>query len=1159
MGLRPEQFNIKELLRYFVARHEFKRLNLIDLLKDLTPEEKFKLNINENISGDEYNSNYYNHIYNMIKNDIINGNDGLIINDKSLSGEAYYYKSFLVTYPLKYILTLRGVEYSEWETEEELWNKILTSNPEIEYADKIIDKDNNEFDKLNDLKDSFYYQDKDAIIRVLLRNIVFNRNIFASDSTNKNTQALLDLVLNTNPPLSEKVYDNSYLEPKCFYTESYLEKYGFWRVLSARNIPYEEEYPLEKLYELVQDSQTQYNKFEDCNNENLIPNCFYEYDFLRKYGLVMLLRNRGYDASFDEEDKDLENKKNESDPKINDDFSLTLKSLQRDNLRLRSRVDNFIDGTLYKLGENFFVRKGRSNYLGNNHELKITHAAGLMPVAVIINNIENEYDSFDIGDVYVNFDKHNIYVYNTGNARSRFEWNIIFSNNYLPVEKIKSNDANRSYLVKINNFDELELQYNHNYDLSEYSDLLDDENQFFIINGTIYSFNDVRIQFLENNVLYFSKDLVKDKDNEVYITNIPNIDDLFDAGNITIEEEDDLLIINLFNFISKFKLTENNSVIRKITNLEKRLHVKQDPISGKNYYEIDLSEYGNVDNEIVIINGVVYTMYSGSVVFDDDTEVLRIFDFEILPTDEIYITAISDAFYLDELAYLDFEKYIYTNSFTAFGESNYSGNNGETATTIYHGLNKIPAIVNITSIENDGSKVGNVFYTYDNEKITIYNVGKAKTKFRWIAILGNDSDETINGVFNGSENYVEIPADTVLYHGSLSSYPDVESDLYIKKNDNTHFIVTSKNTMSEFRINTLRNNIIYKHKRYLEYANGNNVNEDGKFDNDKDSKPNGSSHLNYSGSFRASKLEGIGRGYTEELPIVDIYEEFNNGDLISYNAEKDSFQKAKCDGYQVIGTYNSDFAINAKSNFKYNIPVNIDKLNYVNVHGIVGNGDILILNPMDNGTAISLGYINLITKAISIISKEDKQSNLVKGLEAIIKAYSDAIATKSYNDSILKDNIDEEYANGIYELAENFVNSFMTSLESTSSSLNEFNLPLLSSDNMTMTIKSTIVGKSLSSAENSILYINLVNNDLELIGENGIAVDYIENSPAKAISNFADEEEVNTGANDKKDSITTIKAKQLLIEIAESYNRISRIPVIIDPNVTIKISQSNIK
>jgi len=133
MGLRMEQFNIEDLLKYFVGRNEFRRKDLVNALKGLTDEERSTMNIT---NYSEFYS-YYKFLYRLLKEDLLTGVVSTPTNSKELIARSFYEEEFLRRYPFEYILTKRlNADITRehkfvYNESESAWNYILADGNEI--------------------------------------------------------------------------------------------------------------------------------------------------------------------------------------------------------------------------------------------------------------------------------------------------------------------------------------------------------------------------------------------------------------------------------------------------------------------------------------------------------------------------------------------------------------------------------------------------------------------------------------------------------------------------------------------------------------------------------------------------------------------------------------------------------------------------------------------------------------------------------------------------------------------------------------------------------------------------------------------------------------------------------------------------------------------
>lgn len=317
MGLRTEQMNTQDMLKYFVARNEFNREALIKLISDLRITELQDINL--------FNQKDVVDLFDTIKEQIlwlINREDyrTVRINDNNLDPNAFYYEDFITTKPFKIILDKRTISYNPYASYLELFDLIKQSNPE----NGVIIREENDLNSIDDLKADYIYESSDVILRTCLTQLLNNRQFGYSSVSS--TADLIKLVQYTNPMyLVNTATDNTYVEKDLVYENTFLEKFGYKVLLSARSVTYNDLTTLEQLKNLASSSNP--NNFEETDTEPIKANNKYTENFLSKYGYLLLLQKRnitGYDYSSNINDLILA--VNNSNPISNSNF-MTLEEL----------------------------------------------------------------------------------------------------------------------------------------------------------------------------------------------------------------------------------------------------------------------------------------------------------------------------------------------------------------------------------------------------------------------------------------------------------------------------------------------------------------------------------------------------------------------------------------------------------------------------------------------------------------------------------------------------------------------------------------------------------------------------------------------------------------------------------------------------------------
>jgi len=279
---------------------------------------------------------------------------------------------------------------------------------------------------------------------------------------------------------------------------------------------------------------------------------------------------------------------------------------------------------------------------------------------------------------------------------------------------------------------------------------------------------------------------------------------------------------------------------------------------------------------------------------------------------------------------------------------------------VSHKLGKTPNFVNIVPFTNDidsneGTFIGNIWWTVDDENIYVYNDGTSTCEFKWFAIYDeNCKTETLN-----YEETVIFEKDKhILYNlnHDVTTRPEYYGVDYIQYNDDsrelTVYNTNRNNNPYGCKISYITGSFI-ANKKFLEYANGFTYNQDGYFDRNVDVHPSGTKVLNYSGEFRATKSRVYGDGLVQYLPINN-FDVFNAGDIVAYVDGK--CKLANYENYNtVVGVVvnEGDAALAIDTYTSSKVPVAMFGIHYVKVIGEINAGDklCLVTDTEDKGVA----------------------------------------------------------------------------------------------------------------------------------------------------------------------------------------------------------------
>jgi hypothetical protein len=217
--------------------------------------------------------------------------------------------------------------YSIYDSVDRLYERVQNTNPTTDLY-KLEVRDNSVVKKLSQLNPNYLYTSKEALIRVGIMDILTKRSI--NYLSTDETDGLLALLLFTNPIILDttNVNDKYSSGDSVYYSNTnYLELYGAFKIACIRNLKdsngrYFKDCVLTQGTTLADsynsDTRTEYlttsNAFgEDLLNEllqdnlsytdvdknytNVEPfeaNYYYTNDYLRQYGYIKVLLERGY-------------------------------------------------------------------------------------------------------------------------------------------------------------------------------------------------------------------------------------------------------------------------------------------------------------------------------------------------------------------------------------------------------------------------------------------------------------------------------------------------------------------------------------------------------------------------------------------------------------------------------------------------------------------------------------------------------------------------------------------------------------------------------------------------------------------------------------------------------------------------------------------------
>jgi len=548
MGLRSEQFNLRNLLQYFVSRNEYNKKDIVKLIGHLTMDEI-----------DELNHLSYKEVYNLLFNFYkkirldFNKDEYIKINQPDELDVTYYTDAYLRTYPLKHILDVRHISYKDYEPEFMLKDKVLQSNA-VYSGDSsdpetiIIGTDSHHFIKSIDVfEPDWIYSDFEVIRKIFLIQILEKRGI--KYDINAPLEDLIYQVKYTNPIGTHYVLFNSdYLESNSYYEEEYLKKYGFKVLLTIKGINFNEKLSLSRLKELVNENNPTDENTRDLNTYPLDPIYgYYEEEWLEKYGIINALLNRNIDCNFDMTWEELwelliNSNPNEGDFELNTTFKRIINEISIFYGYMNSKI-----GDISTVSSNsLYMKSGitKFNSLNLNYYQPINHNTRLTPI-IFIGNISST-DEYKVGEWYLEGinDLETFKIHSTGMGTENLTWYALFDNDdsYINLPKTRkmsdytlNTDTNKTYYElekeyfcfdsKIGNLEEILTENNANYylDLSDYPDLGDLSITKIYINGVGYSLDifDYNSYYTNNKVLTIPKSsgITLDANDEVSFSN----------------------------------------------------------------------------------------------------------------------------------------------------------------------------------------------------------------------------------------------------------------------------------------------------------------------------------------------------------------------------------------------------------------------------------------------------------------------------------------------------------------------------------------------------------------------------------------------------------------------------------------------------------------
>jgi len=727
MGLRVEQHNIEDLLKYFIARNEFGRRNILEILKGLNDEELLKLNI----SNEAEFYNFYKFLYKALKQSIVEGTKTALKDSNELIGKCWYSKDFLMKYPFQYILELRliekltksysfiydSIEDGSWQTLDT--GKVVDLNDygiTIEGTpknDDTIKVDYIAFNGYNHETATIFIEKGENLSKPIV-NVKFFGDKVRKDSpfnyTSENTvDELFQKIVESNPEITS-IYEKPMLvSPDYSIYNNSDDKYKLDDLLTFdSDIYYMSDIDQQGLSEMTKTAIILAALRKILDERNIK---YTETDYLTKTTIPDL---NGVIETYNLNIEKMLQLVLDTNPIIEDELNgekeETFRTLQSEIYSLKAYVNEYMNNETMYSGSNYFTKKGKANYSGYNLFTTIPHNTGLMPCTVIINNVVSETIG-DTGNVYVKSDLQNIYVYNTGKNRSEFDFTIIFDDgSYIEFPK----DITFDDFVKtsINSISKTRLDDSLVYEedgyiriklLNEDGESLFNKYEFLIITDdetkkeSLYRIGDTELFAYDEvtNTLFIISDKVNADLNDSYHLTAMGIDSDTPIMYLLTELmlNPDYYIHYAMNFAERmYSLDPNNEDDNKeYTEYAKVLGFETVEGLKRNYEKIryiDLSSYFISENDILFINGLSYSLLDDDhfrVFFITDEEgikkkVLIIHNFEIDKIDEIYLSRLSSSINsldpedsegsdpdTNDSNIYDFDKFVYLNSNSSFG------------------------------------------------------------------------------------------------------------------------------------------------------------------------------------------------------------------------------------------------------------------------------------------------------------------------------------------------------------------------------------------------------------------------------------------------------------------------------------------------------------
>jgi len=719
MGLRVEQHNIEDLLKYFIARNEFKRRNVVEMLKDLTDEERAKLNISN--YAEFYN--YYRFLYKVLKQDIVEGSKTTIINNVDLIGRSYYEKEFLLKYPFQYILELRLVDELTRDhgfifdsLEDNAWQAIGTGG-NVNLADFGItvsgEPDNDDALKVNyiayngtnhETATITIEQGKERLSNPTIDVATFGKKIRSLSKLNYTSETtvgeLFQKIIDSNPDVTSSYEDTMLISPEySIYNNSETNCKLNDLFTFTSNIYYMSDKDVEGLTEKTKNTiiLAALRKILD---DRKIP--YKETDYLVNVKYDSNNEIKSYDLVIDNLLNLVLNTNPLTKNDLHDGKDETFRSLQSEIISLKAYVNEYVVNETKYSGNKYFMKNGKANYSGYSLATVIPHNTGLMPASIIINNV-NPDSIIDTGDVYVKSDTKNIYVYNTGKNRSEFEFTIIFdTGDYLEFPKDKSFEEfieiciNSIKKIKLDN--SLIRQKNgkiiihlldinneslfHKFDFLVITNNETKEDSYYRVDDAeLFEYNEV------DKTLTIISDKVKVSLKDTFYITAMHIDDapimyllnqLLMNPNFYIQP-----VVNFLDLIFKptdFEFEEYKKVLG--------VEAVESLIQNEEVRFVNLSSYDVTEDDILFVNGLAYSLVDNDhfKLFYLTNEakitkrILIISNFNINNLDDIYVsrlTTLINPFDMEDDendSSYNFDKYVYLTEKSSFGHNYFKSN-----------------------------------------------------------------------------------------------------------------------------------------------------------------------------------------------------------------------------------------------------------------------------------------------------------------------------------------------------------------------------------------------------------------------------------------------------------------------------------------------------